>query len=537
MGEQSEAEYDREVILEDWLLREGLDDHVEGVRAQELALSELAAKAYTKVLPSPVFRTSHGPIDTLPDTKADYEMVERGLWADEIRVLRQMTQEPLLLSHERHQAPLSLDITEADLEVMVKSGVVRKVDKRPRITLKVFKIPKKDKEVTRLLIDGRPFDSRTSQPLSPITPSLRDVERFVLDHTWFATLDMLGYFYQLPVSEVLASYLGFRAQGAYYVFCIAVPGIARAPAIAQLTTLGVRRLAGVAETSLAIYDDVAYGGQTKSSVLGSEQRLRGALAKTNIKIREDKCRGPAQAGIFDGLVLDLVEKTIGLPREWVDACRENGAQRVMSFRALAQRIGCLRWALHVMRCPPAAYPGLMRANRLLSSRCVTHRDWDTVVKIPRELLAELKNGERWMGDASPRKVRHPARRVHVWTDASDQGGGVVVLDPGRRTILARERWRWKDRLASLAPPTPIRRRELVAAILGVLLARSVTTGWVAFDAFHDNSTAESRHRKLASPHPAENRLLVEMQERLRGADVATHLVPGGNMVADLDTRD
>ncbi|KAJ9435319.1 hypothetical protein DIPPA_03479 [Diplonema papillatum] len=88
MGEQSEAEYDREVILEDWLLREGLDDHVEGVRAQELALSELAAKAYTKVLPSPVFRTSRGPIDTLPDTKADYEMVERGLWADEIRVLR-----------------------------------------------------------------------------------------------------------------------------------------------------------------------------------------------------------------------------------------------------------------------------------------------------------------------------------------------------------------------------------------------------------------------------------------------------------------
>ncbi|KAJ9439768.1 ABC transporter E family member 2, partial [Diplonema papillatum] len=237
MGEQSEADFDRAVTLEDWLLRGDVSTHVEGVRAQEEALSELASRTYTKA-PSPVYRTSRGPIDTMPVTKADYGKVERGLWEDEIRVLRQLTREPMLLSHERHHAPPSSDITEADLAVMLQSGVVRRVEKRPRITLKVFKIPKKGKEETRLLIDGRPFDSRTSQPLSPITPSLRDVEGFVLDHAWFATLDLLGYFYQLPVSDALADYLGFRAANAYYVFRIAVPGIARAPAIAQLTTLG-----------------------------------------------------------------------------------------------------------------------------------------------------------------------------------------------------------------------------------------------------------------------------------------------------------
>ncbi|KAJ9440108.1 putative enzymatic polyprotein [Diplonema papillatum] len=536
MGEQSEADFDRAVTLEDWLLRGDVSTHVEGVRAQEEALSELASRTYTKA-PSPVYRTSRGPIDTMPVTKADYGKVERGLWEDEIRVLRQLTREPMLLSHERHHAPPSSDITEADLAVMLQSGVVRRVEKRPRITLKVFKIPKKGKEETRLLIDGRPFDSRTSQPLSPITPSLRDVEGFVLDHAWFATLDLLGYFYQLPVSDALADYLGFRAANAYYVFRIAVPGIARAPAIAQLTTLGVRRLAGLGSRSLAIYDDIAYGGWTRSDVVRDERSLRAVLADTRIQIREDKAQGPSQVGTFNGLDLDLATKTIAIPREWAAVCRANKPQRVTSFRALAQRIGCLRWALYVMRSPAAAYPGLLRASRLVSGRCLTYRDWDTLVELPQELLAELEAGDRWLGDASPRRVRRPARRVHVWTDASDQGGGVVVLDPTRRTVLARESWRWKDRLARLAPPTPIRRRELVTAILGVLLARHVTTGWVTLDVFHDNSTAESRHRKLASPHPAENRLIVEMQERLRDADVLTHLVPGENMVADLDTRD
>ncbi|KAJ9456920.1 putative enzymatic polyprotein [Diplonema papillatum] len=535
MGEQSEADFDKEIALDYWLLHDG-DEHIEGVRAQEIALSELVARTYSKA-PSPTCRTARGPIDTMPATKADYGKVERGLWEDEIRVLRQLTREPMLLSHERHQAPPSLDITEGDLVAMVRSGVIRPVDTRPRITLKVFKIPKKGKEETRLLIDGRPFDNRTSQPLSPITPSLRDVETFVLDHMWFATLDLLGYFYQLPVANELGAYLGFRAQGSYYAFCIAVPGIARAPAIAQLTTLGVRRRAGMGNRSLAIYDDIAYGGPTKSDVLEDEQRLRAALAETNIQIREDKTQGPAQVGAFNGLVLDLAEKTLAIPREWVDVCLAHEAQRVTSFRALAQRIGCLRWALYVMRCPAAAYPGLLRASRLVSGRCVTYRDWDTLVVLPQELLAELKAGECWLGDVSPRTVRRPARRIHVWTDASDQGGGVVVLDPQQRTILARESWRWKDRLARLAPPTPIRRREFVTAILGVLLARHVTTGWVTLDVFHDNSTAESRHRKLASPHPAENCLIVEMQERLYDVDVATHLVPSENMVADLDTRD
>ncbi|KAJ9446725.1 putative enzymatic polyprotein [Diplonema papillatum] len=303
MGEQSEADFDKEIALDDWLLHDG-DEHIEGVRAQEIALSELVARTYSKA-PSPTCRTARGPIDTMPATKADYGKVERGLWEDEIRVLRQLTREPMLLSHERHQAPPSLDITEGDLVAMVRSGVIRPVDTRPRITLKVFKIPKKGKEETRLLIDGRPFDNRTSQPLSPITPSLRDVETFVLDHMWFATLDLLGYFYQLPVANELGAYLGFRAQGSYYAFCIAVPGIARAPAIAQLTTLGVRRRAGMGNRSLAIYDDIAYGGPTKSDVLEDEQRLRAALAETNIQIREDKTQGPAQVGAFNGLVLSL----------------------------------------------------------------------------------------------------------------------------------------------------------------------------------------------------------------------------------------
>ena len=56
--------------------------------------------------------------------------------------------------------------------------------------------------------------------------------------------------------------------------------------------------------------------------------------------------------------------------------------------------------------------------------------------------------------------------------------------------------------------------------------------------FHDNATAESRHRKGSSPHVGECRLLALTHRRMvsAGMTMRTTLVPSDNMVADRDSR-
>ena len=85
---------------------------------------------------------------------------------------------------------------------------------------------------------------------------------------------------------------------------------------------------------------------------------------------------------------------------------------------------------------------------------------------------------------------------------------------------------------------PIRRRELAAALLGCLVAAELAPSGCTLRVFHDNATAESRHRKGSSPHLGECRLLVLAHRRLSAASVVmqTVLVPSGHMVADRDTR-
>eukprot|EP00754_Rhynchopus_humris_P033595 Rhum_TRINITY_DN15473_c3_g1::Rhum_TRINITY_DN15473_c3_g1_i13::g.158356::m.158356 len=55
--------------------------------------------------------------------------------------------------------------------------------------------------------------------------------------------------------------------------------------------------------------------------------------------------------------------------------------------------------------------------------------------------------------------------------------------------------------------------------------------------FHDNATAESRHRKGSSSHEGECRFLVFAHRRLveAGVTVRTSLVPSACMVADRDS--
>ena len=218
-----------------------------------------------------------------------------------------------------------------------------------------------------------------------------------------------------------------------------------------------------------------------------------------MSVRGDKGFSGKDVGELCGMVLNLAAKEISLPVSWVQKVAvENCTPRTLSCRAASHHIGCLWWAHYVMREPLACRPSLMRLGRALGRHCKTAADWGAVMHLPDEYWEEMRDAERWLHTCRPRRLVAATVEWHLWTDASDQGGSVVLLDPKQGTVRVRMSWRWTETLPELShEAAPIRRRELYAALLGCLVTAAVAPCGCRLRVFHDNTTAESRHRKMS----------------------------------------
>ena len=543
LGQDAEREWNAPGLP---LRGDPVGDEARAVREHEVALEACSSNAYARGTPRPARRISSGrsTLDMLPASRLDVDVLAEALDPEEASVLRRAVSTPDLLNGKKHRAfPCSL--SEGDLTRLLDSGVAEPCD-GAHISLPVFTIPKRDRS-SRLLVDGRPFDERSHALPPPVLPGLAAFEAFVLAYGCFTVVDFLGYFLQIPVAPPLRDCLGFRMRplkkgGAdrMFRFTVAIPGISRAPVAAQLCTLGVRRRAGVSRHSLATYDDIGLGGSTLAELAVREKALRQAASDAGVTIRQGKGFSGKTAGVLCGHALDLVAKTVALPREWVEAVAIDArAPARLTCRAASHHIGCFWWAHRVMREPLAARPHTMRLARALGRQCSSVADWDRMLELPDECVAEFAEAEQWMARCPPRALRPITCEWHLWTDAAEAGGAINLLDPAARRVVARWSWSWTGRLAPLQESmAPIRRRELVAALLGCIVAAARAPPGCDLRVFHDNATAESRHRKGSSPHEGECRFLVFAHRQLvrAGVTARTTLVPSACMVADRDSR-
>ena len=511
-------------------------DVADSLRRHERMIGECAASVYAVGVARGPSKGCDAALDVLPDSRLNLSVVEEGLNEWERTLLRDYVNEPMLHTTTRKQCQTSSSLTCADLASLVKKGILRVAVGRPHITLPTFKIGKKN-GLARLLVDGREFDKRSKPVLPPLTPQLSDLERFVLQHNFFCCVDFLGYFFQIPVGPDLQTKLGIRTTEGYFCFRVAVPGISRAPSVAQLATLGMLQRANLRSVSLAIYDDVCIAGQTLAEVEQRRQAFDATLRDANCVVREEKRVDPTHCAVFIGVQLDMSAKTLALDEDWRSKLLASPTPRTLTCRAVAHHIGCYRWAHLVMRTPIAGFTLMCRLSRQLSRHCTTAKEWDRSVTLTGSLLAEFRRAEKWLAACRPRRVLADAPAWHIWSDASDVGASVVLLDPVARKVKARVDWTWDALLLTCRPPTPIRRRELVTALIAMAVADSVAPRGYGLDCFHDNSTAESRHRKGSSPHPQEDQLMARLMSGISlRRRFTTHLVGTKLMVADLDTR-
>eukprot|EP01063_Lacrimia_lanifica_P012268 TRINITY_DN1887_c1_g1_i4.p1 TRINITY_DN1887_c1_g1~~TRINITY_DN1887_c1_g1_i4.p1 ORF type:complete len:441 (+),score=19.01 TRINITY_DN1887_c1_g1_i4:1668-2990(+) len=436
---------------------------------------------------------------------------------------------------------------------MLAAKVVRPVQDRPRVTLKCRCIDKPGRGVSRLIANGNPFDEATAAPPAPRLPSLRDIEAVVLRYVCAAVRDFWGWFYQLPVGPRVQQGLGLRVrrggQTRYFVFEVAVPGIARACAMAQLVSGGITRAAGVQHQSLILYDDVLLAGSSEEDAAAACARFDTECGRARAVLKDDKCKPPSPVVQFDGLILDFRAKTIALPSEWIAKLAARPLPVSVTARELSHYLGCWRRITYVMQTPAASDSALVLFAQAVGRACSADEAlWDAVVSVPDGVRSALQRVWASLPALRPRSLSVPRVSLHLWTDSSLVGAAVILLYPAERVCFLAHSWRWEDVDARLAPdhpgPPPVRRLELIAMLVGIHLACDVVAqaslSAVSLVALHDNSTAESRHRKLASPLPYENALLAaawQRQARSTVVEVLTRLVPSSSQLADVATRE
>ena len=555
IGSHAESEDLADVRLASWLVDvpHSLSDHA-------TAMEGLAQAGYHGA--RPMAKTSQFPLDTMPGpNKVRYDVVHQGLTEGESATLLALTTEPMLHSTKTHRAHMS-DLLPGDLQALHDSGIIERCGVPgspvvPRILLRVFKIAKREKQTGRLLVNGVPFDDVSADVPSPRTPTLSEIESFVRGHMFASVMDFRGWFYQLGVSSIMRHQLGFRArvdgEVNFYRFKIAIPGIKRAPTIAQIVTGGIRRLAGIVESSLAIYDDIIVGGPSGDVVETRVDSFVRACGTARAEIHQGKTQPVSDNVTFDGLDLDLSAKTISLPEKWrIAVGNTHTTPEVLTCRTLAHHLGTWSYSMHAMRAAPAAYPMLILLSMALGQFCTTSRDWETVVRIPLQVIQEFRRFESWLVSVKPRVIRSARKTIHVWSDASETGGAAVVIDEIRQRVLLAKSWTWSGALSGFAigarsslsgckdDDAPIRRLEMVAMLVAMHMALACMPAdeFTRIVVFHDNSNVESRHRKWSSPHRCEARALANLRSltSLRCAHAGTAWVPSALQLADKGTR-
>jgi len=152
-----------------------------------------------------------------------------------------------------------------------------------------FLVPKRGSTAKRLVMDYRKLNSIVD-PVIFNLPPVNDLvaEVAATKPKWLSSVDVISFFWQLPLSEQSRKYTTFTApSGQKYNFRVTPFGLCNSPGYASLTLLSVLdRLKG----RIAYYvDDILATSQTISGHIDVLRDLFTELRKANLSLNAKKC--------------------------------------------------------------------------------------------------------------------------------------------------------------------------------------------------------------------------------------------------------
>ena len=327
---------------------------------------------------------------------------------------------PLRITRPHRRTSPSILLRIKDL---LSQGVIERVHGHIFLN-RLFEVPKKDSNNTRLVLDV----SRLNKfiPAHKFRMTTVDMVRQTLRPGWFmASVDLKDAYWHIPIHPRFRPYLAFSAGQNFYQFRVLPFGLNIAPRMftlmlkpvhARLAALGVQVLMYLDDwLILAPSADLCNSMVSTTLRVGTEMGLQFNLEKSQLT--------PTRSIQWLGMVWDSTSGTVSLSKDNQQRCRQKLFRTAhctsISKRQWESLMGSLNHAAAIVPL------GRLHTRRLLLESSLTFRSVgrDTPIPIPQKLQALLS----WW--TVPARLNHPAAwttpppSLTLTTDASDAGWG------------------------------------------------------------------------------------------------------------------
>ena len=188
------------------------------------------------------------------------------------------------------------------LDQMEDYNIIRECNEPSLFCSNLLVIPKKDKKLLRILLDGRLLNNATiRQPTNLVNSA--EIKMFLTNKDWITTFDVSHAFYQIPLSEKSQPLTAFysEAHGKRYCFMRAPQGLKNSPL--QLKLLMDKMFGHMCNDVIHYADDIMIATKgTFAEHLQVLSKVLEQMEKTNLLINPKKVYLAQESIEFLGIV-------------------------------------------------------------------------------------------------------------------------------------------------------------------------------------------------------------------------------------------
>ena len=304
---------------------------------------------------------------------------------------------------------------------------------------------KSDGKSSRPLYDMTVMNHLLGKTKSPRLPTPAQVVDYAMKFNVAASIDLSGWYSQIPIGDKLSSICGVMAKDEVFRFITLPQGYNGAPLAGQilstrLTTGIEHRVAGL------IYDNFLVAGYDDEDLTRATSVFYDNCDKCNAVINTAKTtKGPTVD--YCGMTVDVGSKTFSVTDEWAAKASKALTQALgllkWSFKDAFAVFGVSEWFIRISRTPLCFARPILSAQRLIGRRIARGAAWTSSFEpseVLRAFITTLRDRIRSNTKIPWHHPRTSVFAVTAFSDASDWGLGVVIVVNNTITAVVSEPW-------------------------------------------------------------------------------------------------
>ena len=363
--------------------------------------------------------------------------------------------DPATYSKLKLNRPRRCKLPVTDIQTLMRGGLFERIKKKEvRQWANMWAMPETKKERRRLLLHPPTLNDEWRKIMKFIESLITDCVEHLDIEDHFVPLDMSAAFFQVPIPPELRKYFVVDTEIGPIAITRLPMGVSFAPELLQL----ILKIASETEkppteadteiTAIHI-DNMLISSKCPKAVKAATERVKRVLKQWGGSIDVDRAAilGPHR-GVFCGAEFDTTNHTFRVKKSTVEKILH--PSQVTTVGQHRENISRMLYASRILRIPMADYYAVLKWTRRLYSK-IAKGELGAADSLPERWRAAATEYEEWYKRVARNEwTHHPkktalseAQKTYLMTDASLEGWGAVLVQPGCEPRVFSGRWKQK----------------------------------------------------------------------------------------------